>query len=170
QKAAHVIAERLVGGSTEDLESVVDPGALRLALRLLVRRRLFFRGSFFGGRRRNCGHSFSSQFPVLSSQFWAPVSRLRTENRELRPVFLAGPLGFEPRQSAPKALDLPLVDGPVKPSADCTSIVVQSLSYNNRKSTIKKLFPIILARQRTCRHRLQPLLPQTASCLRGIGR
>ena len=27
---------------------------------------------------------------------------------------LAGPLGFEPRQSAPKALDLPLVDGPVK--------------------------------------------------------
>src|SRR5947208_3978355 len=28
-------------------------------------------------------------------------------------VFLAGPLGFEPRQSAPKALDLPLVDGPV---------------------------------------------------------
>jgi hypothetical protein len=32
----------------------------------------------------------------------------RTEN-----CFLAGPLGFEPRQSAPKALDLPLVDGPV---------------------------------------------------------
>jgi hypothetical protein len=29
-------------------------------------------------------------------------------------VFLAGPLGFEPRQSAPKALDLPLVDGPVE--------------------------------------------------------
>src|SRR5215470_15474320 len=29
-------------------------------------------------------------------------------------MFLAGPLGFEPRQSAPKALDLPLVDGPVK--------------------------------------------------------
>ncbi len=28
-------------------------------------------------------------------------------------AFLAGPLGFEPRQSAPKALDLPLVDGPV---------------------------------------------------------
>jgi hypothetical protein len=26
---------------------------------------------------------------------------------------LAGPLGFEPRQSAPKALDLPLVDGPI---------------------------------------------------------
>src|SRR5579871_2046210 len=33
---------------------------------------------------------------------------LATEN-----YFLAGPLGFEPRQSAPKALDLPLVDGPV---------------------------------------------------------
>jgi hypothetical protein len=28
------------------------------------------------------------------------------------PMNLAGPLGFEPRQSAPKALDLPLVDGP----------------------------------------------------------
>jgi hypothetical protein len=28
------------------------------------------------------------------------------------PINLAGPLGFEPRQSAPKALDLPLVDGP----------------------------------------------------------
>jgi hypothetical protein len=30
-----------------------------------------------------------------------------------RQQHLAGPLGFEPRQSAPKALDLPLVDGPV---------------------------------------------------------
>src|SRR6476646_9912176 len=30
-------------------------------------------------------------------------------------MILAGPLGFEPRQSAPKALDLPLVDGPVTP-------------------------------------------------------
>jgi hypothetical protein len=30
------------------------------------------------------------------------------------PINLAGPLGFEPRQSAPKALDLPLVDGPKK--------------------------------------------------------
>src|SRR5512146_2529226 len=28
--------------------------------------------------------------------------------------FLAGRLGFEPRQSAPKALDLPLVDRPVR--------------------------------------------------------
>src|ERR1051326_1817625 len=27
-------------------------------------------------------------------------------------IFLAGPLGFEPRQSAPQALDLPLVGGP----------------------------------------------------------
>src|SRR6266404_5005950 len=38
---------------------------------------------------------------------------LRAKNREPRAAFLAGPLGFEPRQSAPKALDLPLVDGPV---------------------------------------------------------
>src|SRR5579864_2424567 len=34
-------------------------------------------------------------------------------SRVLTADFLAGPLGFEPRQSAPKALDLPLVDGPV---------------------------------------------------------
>src|SRR5713226_6703406 len=52
----------------------------------------------------------SSRFLVLS--FGAPVSRLRTENWQLRTGYLAGPLGFEPRQSAPKALDLPLVDGP----------------------------------------------------------
>src|SRR5208282_4403817 len=57
----------------------------------------------------------SSRFSVLGCG--APVSQLRTG-------FLAGPLGFEPRQSAPKALDLPLVDGPVKQSADCPSIVV----------------------------------------------
>jgi hypothetical protein len=35
------------------------------------------------------------------------------KNERLTTDFLAGPLGFEPRQSAPKALDLPLVDGPV---------------------------------------------------------
>jgi hypothetical protein len=42
-------------------------------------------------------------------------SRLRAESGSLKADswFLAGPLGFEPRQSAPKALDLPLVDGPV---------------------------------------------------------
>src|ERR1035437_98782 len=51
----------------------------------------------------------SSRFSVLG--FGAPASLLRTENWQLRTGFLAGPLGFEPRQSAPKALDLPLVDG-----------------------------------------------------------
>ena len=34
-------------------------------------------------------------------------------------LYLAGPLGFEPRQSAPKALDLPLVDGPVFQELSC---------------------------------------------------
>ena len=47
KKIADLVAERLVGGSAEDLESVVDPGALRLAFRFLVRDRLFFRRSLF---------------------------------------------------------------------------------------------------------------------------
>ena len=38
------------------------------------------------------------------------------KSQEPPAAFLAGPLGFEPRQSAPKALDLPLVDGPVESS------------------------------------------------------
>src|SRR5882724_9995893 len=49
-----------------------------------------FRLAFFFGRYRQ----LPLHFPL----------RLQT--------YLAGPLGFEPRQSAPKALDLPLVDGP----------------------------------------------------------
>src|SRR5580698_5369132 len=55
----------------------------------------------------------SSQFSLLRSQSRGSSVLLRTENWQLRTDFLAGPLGFEPRQSAPKALDLPLVDGPV---------------------------------------------------------
>jgi hypothetical protein len=35
--------------------------------------------------------------------------------------FLAGRLGFEPRQSAPKALDLPLVDRPVQHTQTTTN-------------------------------------------------
>src|ERR1700690_3961834 len=56
------------------------------------------------------GSVLSSRFSVLG--FGAPVSRLRIGTWQLRTGYLAGPLGFEPRQSAPKALDLPLVDGP----------------------------------------------------------
>ena len=48
KKVADLIAERLVGGSAEDLEPVIDPGALRLAFRFLVRDRLFFRGRLLG--------------------------------------------------------------------------------------------------------------------------
>src|ERR1700733_6853005 len=115
KKSADLLAERLVRGSREDFEPVIDPCALRLTFGFLVDSRLFFRGLFddrlFGSRGCNGGHSFSSQFPVRSSQAWgSSVSLLRTENWQL--VHLAGPLGFEPRQSAPKALDLPLVDGP----------------------------------------------------------
>src|ERR1017187_753642 len=123
-----------------------------------------------------------SQFSVLS--LWGSASSLRTENWQLRPGFLAGPLGFEPRQSAPKALDLPLVDGPVKQFAVCTSIVVQPLSFNNRrlttafqqqpcnnrKPTIQNSFPILRARQRASRQGLKPLLSQTVCRFRGAGR
>src|ERR1039458_10096807 len=124
----------------------------------------------------------SSRFSVLG--FGAPASLLRTENWQLRTGFLAGPLGFEPRQSAPKALDLPLVDGPVQQFAVCTSIVVQPLSFNNRrlttafqqqpcnnrKSTIQNSLPTLRARQRTGRHGLKPLLSQTVCRFRGAGR
>jgi hypothetical protein len=41
---------------------------------------------------------------------------------------LAGPLGFEPRQSAPKALDLPLVDGPVSLPQDKTNLEILRLA------------------------------------------
>ncbi len=47
--------------------------------------------------------------PRLFALSCSSIFRIRTEK-----FVLAGPLGFEPRQSAPKALDLPLVDGPVK--------------------------------------------------------
>src|SRR5215469_4350891 len=44
----------------------------------------------------------------------ARLRRVRSPDLQMTrsPDGLAGPLGFEPRQSAPKALDLPLVDGP----------------------------------------------------------
>src|SRR5271157_1775612 len=74
----------------------------------------------------------SSRFSVLG--FGAPASLLRTENWQLRTGFLAGPLGFEPRQSAPKALDLPLVDGPVKRS---DWLIAFQLSFIYRRSTIE---------------------------------
>src|SRR6266852_7795706 len=62
--------------------------------------------------------------------------------------FLAGPLGFEPRQSAPKALDLPLVDGPVKrsdwltisDSVDCTLIGHHSIVNQQSKISNQEFF------------------------------
>src|SRR5262249_55641128 len=50
---------------------------------------------------------------------------------------LAGRLGFEPRQSAPKALDLPLVDRPVKLNL--------GVFYNHRP-------PVCLTGQGFCSH------------------
>src|SRR5215475_6957157 len=61
----------------------------------------------------------STQYHVLSYfRVAVPSSQsqrsLGTEYQVLGTAFLAGRLGFEPRQSAPKALDLPLVDRPIR--------------------------------------------------------
>jgi hypothetical protein len=60
--------------------------------------------------------SVASDFALASgSRDQALTIRLtdfRSPDHGDHPLELAGPLGFEPRQSAPKALDLPLVDGP----------------------------------------------------------
>src|SRR5208282_5430590 len=52
---------------------------------------------------------------LLAFSLWLEPTPSIAKSQELKAKggFLAGPLGFEPRQSAPKALDLPLVDGPV---------------------------------------------------------
>src|ERR1700690_239718 len=76
------------------------------------------------------GSVLSSRLSVFS--LGAPASLLRTENWQLKTGFLAGPLGFEPRQSAPKALDLPLVDGPVHDRR-----IALQLSFNHSDSTIE---------------------------------
>lgn len=83
---------------------------------------------------------------------------------------MAGPLGFEPRQSAPKALDLPLVDGPVEQllasrllllGSRLSLLVFRCLLLASRILALarnEKLFPIFLARQRYCGDCLQALL------------
>src|SRR5271165_1457470 len=50
---------------------------------------------------------------------------LSTDHYSLSTRFLAGRPGFEPGQSAPKALDLPLVDRPVKQLTDHANICSQ---------------------------------------------
>src|SRR5438445_10748614 len=67
-------------------------------------------------------------------------------------AFLAGPLGFEPRQSAPKALDLPLVDGPVNRIADGRLSIVDCspAGHSNCQSTIKNQQSKILGHHDLC--------------------
>jgi hypothetical protein len=48
--------------------------------------------------------------------------------RVLTAYSLAGRLGFEPRQSAPKALDLPLVDRPVDAAVESCCSGVSSVN------------------------------------------
>src|SRR5690242_13999437 len=86
---------------------------------------------------------------------------MHNEELTAKSCFLAGPLGFEPRQSAPKALDLPLVDGPVidgllvEPRAGA-----RTLSVNNPKSTIKNSRPVRPPLQRHRGLRRPALLPE----------
>src|ERR1700722_8477225 len=75
KKRTNFVAERLIGGSAEDFEPVVDPGALRLAFRFLVRDRLLLDCRLLGShlfgsrlfRRRNGSHRsvLSSWFSIL---------------------------------------------------------------------------------------------------------
>src|SRR6266852_1746061 len=81
--------------------------------------------------------------PRLFALSCSSIFRIRTEK-----FVLAGPLGFEPRQSAPKALDLPLVDGPVKrsdwltisDSVDCTLIGHHSIVNQQSKISNQEFF------------------------------
>src|SRR5271163_667485 len=82
KKRTNFVAERLIGGSAKDFEPVVDPGALRLAFRFLVRDRLLLDRRLLGShlfgsrlfRRRNGSHRsvLSSWFSIL--RVGAPVS------------------------------------------------------------------------------------------------
>src|SRR5690242_3308769 len=118
KKVADLAAERFVGGAAKNLELVICTAALRLTLGLFV-------GAHLGLLFRRCRKSCHSRSRCLVVRSWSFVVGCRplsswankTANKQCqRPTagFLAGPLGFEPRQSAPKALDLPLVDGPVR--------------------------------------------------------
>ncbi len=55
QKRADLIAQRFVGRATEDLELIVHPSALGLALRFLVGAHL---GLLFGRCRKSCHRGF----------------------------------------------------------------------------------------------------------------
>src|SRR5438105_14941811 len=89
-KAADLVTQSLVRRAGKDLELVVAASALRLAFILRLHLYLLRRCAYCG-----C-HKFSTQY--FSCQCVG-------QN-------LAGRLRFEPRQSAPKALDSPLVDRP----------------------------------------------------------
>jgi hypothetical protein len=66
---------------------------------------------------RSLSHCFSSGCRETQNSFNSCGILLPPKNPKLLLApgvdFLVGRLGFEPRQSAPKALDLPLVDRPV---------------------------------------------------------
>src|SRR4029077_2043124 len=102
--------------AAENLELLIGPRTL-LPLRLIVTHGRTLLLSLVG-RRHQSSHGFVSGLLAFSSYRFASQHRvcqrlLATRHWPLTTAFLAGPLGFEPRQSAPKALDLPLVDGPV---------------------------------------------------------
>src|SRR4051812_13262960 len=115
EEITDLLGERLIGGAAEDLQLVIVPRTLRLLLLwlFLLARRLVLFGLMqrFVGRSR---HVFLLPNKNQVLYFLGPRSTTVLLMLLLRSNFkLAGRLGFEPRQSAPKALDLPLVDRPV---------------------------------------------------------
>src|SRR6185369_18087292 len=71
EKRADLIAQRFVGRATEDLELVVHPGALGLALRFLVGVHL---GLLFGRCRKSC-HVLALSFQLSALSLRRPLSR-----------------------------------------------------------------------------------------------
>src|ERR1700690_2442275 len=98
QKILNLSSTRTRCGLRSDFSSGFTPGFFSVVVtRVAINRRW----SFVVGRWPN---------PL------ALAVEANDKGRTTHDGFLAGPLGFEPRQRPPKALDLPLVDGPV---TDC---------------------------------------------------
>src|SRR4029077_19187785 len=122
QELADLIAQRLIGRAAKDLQLFIMTSPLRLALALrnlmLPRRLLVIRARHRGLHFVSCrtSHSVSP-----CRHFFEQLGCLLPSCSYLLSI-LAGRLGFEPRQSAQKALDLPLVDRPVNRRLPCPSL------------------------------------------------
>src|SRR5271156_1792276 len=128
-------------GMPRKLQTSSASGAFALPLKILnfsSTRARGLRSCFSSGMGGTCFSAFSvfsggvTRVAIRSSQFLEfsvlRPSALRNREPATGNFFLAGPLGFEPRQSAPKALDLPLVDGPV------TRFLVSGFQFQKSKT------------------------------------